>query len=139
DLDASSEGLERRLAGVDEAKARAAEEVRAETERELEALRNELRQLRGRVEAGLVATSDEALTRQWVYQAQARTEDMARQVKAKADEQKRKRAQQPRPQQKRTEAEARKPHVIGPGDSVYVQSLGAEGDVISAPDGSGQV
>src|SRR5206468_8872325 len=30
-------------------------------------------------------------------------------------------------------------HVIGPGDSVYVQTLGAEGDVISAPDSNGQV
>ncbi|MFL5733601.1 MAG: endonuclease MutS2, partial [Chloroflexia bacterium] len=137
DLERSRRELEERLADVDELKARAAEEVRAETERELEALRDELRRLRGRVEAGLTATSDEALTRQWVYETQSRTEDMVRQVRTQGERERKKRNRQARPEHRRVETS--EPHVFGPGDTVYVQTLGAEGDVIGAPDNSGQV
>ena len=84
----------------------------------------------------MVSTSDETLTRQWVYESQVRADQMARQVKSKGEEQRKKRAQQ-RPQPKHTEIQ--QPHVLGPGDTVYVQSLGAEGDIISKPDNSGQV
>jgi DNA mismatch repair protein MutS2 len=138
DLERRSQELDRRLAEVDEIKARAAEEARAELERDLEALRDELRQLRGRIAAGLTASSGETLTRQWAQEAQARAEDLDRQLRAKASQQKRARPHgQPQRGAPRG-AEAPRPHVLGPGDTVFVQSLGAEGEVISAPQ-DGQV
>jgi DNA mismatch repair protein MutS2 len=138
ELDQRRQEVDRRLAEAEEIKARAAEEGRAQLEGELETLRAELRQLRARVEAGLTATSDETLTRQWVKDAQARSEEMERQLKSKANEQKRARH---RPQTSKTPrtGEPGKPHVFGPGDVVFVQSLSSEGEVLTAPDSSGQV
>jgi DNA mismatch repair protein MutS2 len=134
DLERRNEELDRRLAEIDEIKARAAEEARVEMERELQALRDELRRLRGRVEAGLAATSGEDLTRQWVREAQIKADEMDRQLKTREAQG---RKPQPRTVHKpahRGDANA-KPHVLGPGDTVFVQSLGAEGDVISVPTG----
>ncbi len=131
DLEQRQRELDRHLAEIEDIKARAAEDARAQTERELQALRDELRRLRGRVEAGLVATSDETLSRQWMQEAQTRAEEMDRQLREKAAQQKKARPQ-PRGQ-------AVKPHALSPGDTVHVQSLGAEGEVLSVPDISGQV
>ncbi|MEA2573541.1 MAG: mismatch repair protein MutS2 [Chloroflexia bacterium] len=138
EIDQRRQELDRRLAEADELRSRAAEEGRAQLEGELETLRAELRQLRARVEAGLTATSDETLTRQWVKDAQARSEEMERQLRSKANEQKRARH---RPQTTKTPrtGEPGKPHVYGPGDVVFVQSLSSEGEVLGAPDSSGQV
>ncbi len=133
--------LERRLAEVEEIKGRAADEARAETQRELETLRDEMRRLRGRVEAGLAATSDEALTRQWMQESQSRAEELDRQLKAKATQQKRGHPRrQPEPQQPRGAPEEYvMPHILRPGDSVFIQSMGAEGNVTGQPDSSGQI
>jgi DNA mismatch repair protein MutS2 len=138
EIDQRRQELDRRLAEAEEIKARAAEEGRAQLEGELETLRSELRQLRARVEAGLTATSDETLTRQWVKDAQARSEEMERELKSKANEQKKARH---RPQSSRAAraGEPGKPHVFGPGDVVFVPSLSSEGEVLTMPDGSGQV
>jgi len=132
--------LEKRLAEADEIKARAAEEARAEMERELEDLRTELRRLRGRVEAGLAATSDESLTRQWVTDAQAQAEAMDKQLRARSQEQRKEHNRASGQRRAAAKAqEAAKPHVLGPGDVVFVQSMGAEGDVLGRADSSGQV
>jgi DNA mismatch repair protein MutS2 len=138
DLQRRTEEMERQLAQADEIKARAEEDARQRVEQELETLRTELRQLRGRVEAGLHATSDETLTRQWVTQAQLRAEQMDKELRARSQEQRkeRNRTQHVRQTQK---AQPDKPHTYGPGDLVFVNSLGAEGDVISAPDQGGQI
>jgi DNA mismatch repair protein MutS2 len=133
-----TEELDRHLAEIEEIKARAAEEARAAMERELEEMRAELRKLRGRVEAGLVATSEEGLTRQWVTQAQIQAEQMDRDLREKAQQQRKERNRVH--QQRRAAARPdEKPHVLGPGDVVFVQSLGAEGEVVSAPGSDGQV
>lgn len=138
EIDQRRQELDRRLAEADELKARAAEEGRAQLESELETLRSELRQLRARVEAGLHATSDETLTRQWVKDAQVRAEEMERELRSKANAQKKAR-HRPQPSKGPRAGEAGKPHVLGPGDMVFVQSLSSEGEVLTAPDGSGQV
>ncbi len=139
ELDRQRAELERRLVEVEEIKARAADEAHAETQRELETLRDEMRRLRGRVEAGLAATSDEVLTRQWMQESQNRAEELDRQLKAKAAQQKRSRAHRPRPQQAHGPSEPAMPHVLSPGDTVFIQSMGAEGNVTGQPDDSGQI
>ncbi len=135
ELDRKRHELDRRLAEADELKARAAEEGRAALEDELQTLRAELRQLRARVEAGLHATSDETLTRQWVQEAQANTEEMERKLKSQAESQRRarKRTQRVAPEN------SRHAHLFGPGDIVLVPSLNTEGEVLASPDNSGQV
>ncbi len=136
-LEYRQQELDRRLADVEDLKIRAAEEARAEVGRDVEILRDELRQLRGRVEAGLVATSDETLTRQWVRDAETRAEEIARTLRGKAAQQKKARTRvQAMP---RSEQEAHMPHLLGAGDQVYVQSMGAEGVVLGTPDSGGQV
>ena len=121
-------------------KARSEEEARLRVEQELETVRTELRQLRGRVEAGLNATSDETLTRQWVTEAQLRAEQLDKELRLKSQEQRkeRNRTQHVRQTQKVQRDDAR-PHVYGPGDLVFVKSLGSEGDVLSSPDTGGQL
>jgi DNA mismatch repair protein MutS2 len=137
-LEQRTEELDRHLAEVDEIKARAADEARAAAERELEEMRAELRKLRGRVEAGLVSTSDEGLTRQWVTQAQIRAEQMDRELREQAQQQRKERNRAH--QQRRGAARSDEtPHVLGPGDVVFVRSLGTEGSVLSAPGSDGQV
>ncbi|HEX9989310.1 MAG TPA: Smr/MutS family protein [Chloroflexia bacterium] len=136
ELERRGEELDRRLAEVDDIKARAAEEAQARVELELETLRNELRQLRGRVEAGLVATSDETLSRQWLREAQSRTDELDRQLKTRAAQEKKGRT---RPHAKPPANQPAKPHVFGPGDLVYVPSMGMEGELLGQPDSSGQV
>jgi DNA mismatch repair protein MutS2 len=132
--------LEKRLAEADEIKARAADEARAEIERELEGLRDELRRLRGRVEAGLAATSDETLTRQWINESQARAEAMDKELRARGQEQRKERNRASNQRRATAKsAEAARPHVLGPGDVVFVQSMGSEGDVLSRADSGGQV
>ncbi|HEX8218183.1 MAG TPA: Smr/MutS family protein [Chloroflexia bacterium] len=138
ELDQRRQELDRRLAEADELKARAAEEGRAQLEGELETLRSELRQLRARVEAGLTATSDETLTRQWVKDAQVRAEEMERELRSKANAQKKAR-HRPQPSKAPRAGEQGKPHVLSPGDMVFVQSLSSEGEVLTAPDAGGQV
>ena len=138
ELDRRQAELDRRLAEVEEIKARAAEDARAETEREMQGIRDEMRRLRSRVEAGMAATSGEDITRQWVREAQARAEELDREVKARTAQQRNNQARR-RPQRGVEAGEEQKPHVLAPGDSVFVQSLGADGDVISAPDSSGQI
>lgn len=131
--------LDRRLAEVEEIKARAADDARRDLERELESLRAELRQLRGRVEAGLISSSDDALTRKWVQEAQVRAAEMERQLRDKETQQRKQRhvsQQRHRPAHK---DEPEKVHVISPGDTVFVQSLGAEGDVLNTSDGQAEV
>jgi len=106
----------------------------------VEDLRNDLRRLRGRVEAGLAATSDETLTRQWINEAQARAEAMDKELRARGQEQRKERNRAS--SQRRAAAkssEAARPHVLGPGDVVFVQSMGSEGDVLSRADSNGQV
>ena len=138
ELDRRREELDRKLAEVDDIKARAAEEAHAETQRELQALRDELRRLRGRVEAGLTATSDDALTSKWVQEAQLRAQELDKQLSVRATQQQKKaRAQRSRRHPK--EEESAQPHLFGPGDTVFVRSMGAEGDVLSAPDKAGQI
>jgi DNA mismatch repair protein MutS2 len=133
ELERRQQELDRHLGEIDEIKARAAEDARQQMERELESLRNELRQLRGRVEAGLAATSDSSLTRQWVQEAQTRAEEMDRQLRTV----KKPNVQRAPQRAKATPSSAPDtPHVLGPGDRVFVQSLGAEGDVIGKPDGN---
>jgi DNA mismatch repair protein MutS2 len=140
DIERRNEELERQLAEIEDIKTRAAEDARAEFERELDSLRAELRQLRGRVEAGLAATSDEALTRQWVTQAQARAEEMDRQIRVRAQEQRKERNRaNNRPRTKVVDGEPDKPHVFGPGDVVLVRNMGAEGDVLGPADSGGQI
>jgi DNA mismatch repair protein MutS2 len=140
EIESRQKELDRRLAEVEEIKASAAEEARHEMERELESLRDELRRLRGRVEAGLAATSGENLTRQWVREAQTRSEELDRQLRTKAAE--RKRSRVPSPKSKVVERDTGPGNgdsALRSGDIVFVQSLGAEGDVISPPDGGGNV
>lgn len=138
DLERGHGELARHLAEIEDIKAQASQEARIQTEHELQALRDELRQLRGRVEAGLVATSDEALSRKWLNEAQARSMEMEKQLRAKA-------AQQEKASRARghraiaREQGAAEPRPLGPGDNVFVQNLGAEGEVLSGPDSSGQV
>jgi len=141
ELERQQDELKRRLAEVEEIKARAAEEAHAQVASELDTLRDEMRRLRGRVEAGLAATSDEALSRQWVREAQTRAEELDRELRTRATQQKKVRSQvsAARGQGAGTKPQEKAPHVLGPGDTVYVQSLGAEGDVIAPADGSGQV
>jgi len=138
ELDRRREELDRRLAEVDDIKARAAEEAHAETQRELQALRDELRRLRGRVEAGLTATSDDALTSKWVQEAQLRAQELDKQLAVRATQQQKK-ARTQRARRHPKEDESAQPHVFGPGDAVYVRSLGAEGDVLSPSDKAGQI
>ncbi len=140
DLDLRREELDRKLAEVDDIRARAAEDAHAETQRELQALRDELRRLRGRVEAGLIATSDETLTSKWVQEAQIRAQELDKQLATStAQQQRRTRAQRARRPGIVREVTPLKPHTLGPGDTVFVQSLGAEGDELTAPDKAGQV
>jgi DNA mismatch repair protein MutS2 len=139
EIERRNQDIEKRLAEIDEIKARAAEDARAEMERELEDLRGELRRLRGRVEAGLAATSDEALTRQWVTEAQQRAEALDKQVRSHAQEKRKERNRAANQRHSARTQEAGKPHVLGPGDVVYVQNMGADGEVLNAPDTSGQV
>jgi DNA mismatch repair protein MutS2 len=143
EIDRRREELDRKLAEVEEIKARASEEAHAETQRELQALRDELRRLRGRVEAGLAATSDETLTSRWVQEAQLRAQELDKQLATSASRQQKKarsRVQSPKSKvQGLSEGDAARPHVLGPGDTVFVQSLGAEGDVLSSVDKAGQV
>lgn len=138
DMERRNQELDRRLAEVEDIKARAVEQARADAEREVEALRDELRRLRGRVEAGLAATSGEDITRQWVREAQVRADEMDRELKAKAAQQRKAQTRQPQRAHRVGEA-VRPPHVLGPGDIVFVQTLGAEGDVIGSPDNGGQI
>jgi len=131
--------LDRRLAEADEIRARAADDARRELEHELETLRSELRHLRGRVEAGLMSSSDQEITRKWVQDAQVRASEMERQLRDKETQQRKARnASQHRHRTVHRE-EPEKAHVIGPGDTVFVPSLGAEGDVLSATDGQAEV
>lgn len=140
DLQRRTEEMERQLAQADEIKARSEEEARVRVEQELETLRTELRQLRARVEAGLHATSDETLTRQWVTQAQIRAEQMDKELRLKSQEQRKERNRTQHVRQTQAQkAQPDKTHVYGPGDLVFVNSLGAEGDIISAPDHAGQL
>lgn len=131
--------LDRRLAEVEEIKARAADDARRELEHDLEALRGELRQLRGRVEAGLVSSSDENLTRKWVQDAQVRAAEMERQLRDKETQQRKARNVSQNRHRTVHREEPEKVHVIGPGDTVFVQSLGAEGDVLNTSDGQAEV
>ncbi len=135
ELEEQSRELQRRLAEADDMKARAVEDAHAQVAHEIDTLRDELRRLRGRVEAGLAATSDEALTKQWVREAQARADELDRQLKTETTRHKKARTQ-PRPQQQTTRATEKTAHVLGPGDTVFVQSLGAEGEVIGQPNGN---
>ncbi len=108
-------------------------------DQELDALRTELRQLRARVEAGLHATSDETLTRQWVTQAQLRAEQLDKELRQKAQEGRKERNRTANARHVEKAKTQEKPHTYGPGDLVFVQSLGMEGDLLSPPDSSGQV
>lgn len=145
EIDRRREELDRKLAEVEEIKARAAEEAHAETQRELQALRDELRRLRGRVEAGLVATSDETLTSRWVQEAQLRAQELDKQLATSASQRQKKtrslkvQSSRFKIQSPSTDEGVSNPHVLAPGDTVYVQSLGAEGDVLSGVDKAGQV
>jgi DNA mismatch repair protein MutS2 len=139
EIDRRREELDRKLAEVEEIKARAAEEAHAETQRELQALRDELRRLRGRVEAGLAATSDETLTSRWVQEAQLRAQELDKQLATSASQQQKKARSKVQGSRSKVQSPTDKPHVLGPGDTVYVQSLGAEGDVLSGVDKAGQV
>ncbi len=138
DLERRGQELDRRLAEVEELKTRAAEDARAQMEQELQLLKDELRRLRGRVEAGMAATSGTDLTRQWVRDAQIRADEMERELKTKAAQQRKAPSRAPQQQRVRSD-ESAKPHVLAPGDTVFVQNLQAEGDVLSAPDSSGQI
>ncbi len=113
ELDRRREELDRRLAEVDEIKARAAEEAHAETQRELQALRDELRRLRGRVEAGLTATSDDTLTSKWVQEAQLRAQELDKQLAVRATQQQKK-ARTQRARRHPKEDELAQPHVSAP-------------------------
>ena len=132
EVDEQRREMARRLGEIEEIKAQAAADARAEMDAELAALRDEMRRLRGRVEAGLAATSSDVLTRQELQEAQGRADEFERQLRTKAAQQKRRQANTPKNKD-------HAPHTLGPGDLVYVHSLGADGDVISGPDGSGQV
>ena len=135
ELERRRQELERHLADIEQIKLKAAEEARAQVFQELDTLREELRRLRGRVEAGLTATSDEAFSRQWVREAQERVEELDRQVRAGA-------ARHSRPRRITGAATPRtRPGsgLLRPGDVVYVPALDAEGEVISSPTGNGQV
>jgi DNA mismatch repair protein MutS2 len=81
EIEEQSRELQRRLTEADEMKARAVEDAHAQVAGEIDTLRDELRRLRGRVEAGLAATSNETLTKQWVQEAQARADELDRQLK----------------------------------------------------------
>ena len=139
ELERRREELDRKLVEVDEIKARAVEDARRELEHELEQLRTELRHLRGRVEAGLTATSNEELTRQWVQQAQVRAAEMERQLREKENQQRKTRSASHARFRPNKHEEEQKPHVISRGDTVFVQSLGAEGDVLNTSDGQAEV
>jgi DNA mismatch repair protein MutS2 len=139
DLQRRNEEMERHLSQADEMKARAEEEARLKVEQELDTLRAELRQLRARVEAGLHATSDETLSRQWVTQAQLRAEQLEKELRQKAQEGRKERHRTTHARHTEKVKTEEKPHTYGPGDLVFVQSLGMEGDLLSAPDSSGQV
>ena len=137
ELEEQSRELQRRLAEADEMKARAVEDAHAQVAHEIDTLRDELRRLRGRVEAGLAATSDETLTKQWVREAQERADELDRQLKTEASRHKKARTQ-PRPPttDHRPPTAGKAPHVLGPGDIVFVQSLGSEGEIIGQPNGN---
>ncbi|MGA7732104.1 MAG: Smr/MutS family protein [Chloroflexia bacterium] len=139
DLQRRNEEMERHLSQADEMKARAEEEARLKVEQELDTLRAELRQLRARVEAGLHATSDETLSRQWVTQAQLRAEQLEKELRQKAQEGRKERHRTTHARHTEKVKAEEKPHTYGPGDLVFVQSLGMEGDILSVPDSSGQV
>jgi DNA mismatch repair protein MutS2 len=135
-LEEQSLELQRRLTEADEMRARAVEDAHAQVAHEIDTLRDELRRLRGRVEAGLAATSDETLTKQWVREAQERADELDRQLKTETTRHKKARAHRPLTTDHRPPITNKAAHVLGPGDTVFVQSLGAEGEVIGQPSGN---
>jgi DNA mismatch repair protein MutS2 len=138
EVDRLRDDLNRQLAEIDDIKARAAEEARVELQAELGQLRDEMRRLRGRVEAGLHTgqTTDEAVTTQWLQDAQLRAQELDRQLAAKETQQRKTRA---RITARKHPREEQKPHTFGPGDTVLVRSVGTEGDVLSAPNKNGEI
>jgi DNA mismatch repair protein MutS2 len=138
EVDRLREELARQLADIDEIKARAAEEARAELQAELGQVREELRRLRGRVEAGLgsAQAEEEAITTRWMQEAQVRAQELDKQLATKENQQRRTRA---RIATRLLPREEQKPHTFGPGDTAFVRSLGAEGDVLGAPNKAGEV
>lgn len=139
DLQRRNDEMDRQLAQADEMKAKAEEDARQKVDQELETLRVELRQLRARVEAGLHATSDETLTRQWVTQAQLRAEQLEKELRLKSQEGRKERNRNTQSRRiEKAKTEEAKPHVFAKGDRVFVNSLGMEGEILSAPDASGQ-
>ncbi|MEO6457983.1 MAG: Smr/MutS family protein [Chloroflexia bacterium] len=136
EIEEQSRELQRRLAEADEMKARAVEDAHAQVASEIDTLRDELRRLRGRVEAGLAATSDETLTKQWVQEAQDRADELDRQLKTETTRYKKARAHRPPTTDHRPLTTNKAAHVLGPGDTVFVQTLGAEGEVIGQPNGN---
>ncbi|HMA35612.1 MAG TPA: Smr/MutS family protein, partial [Chloroflexia bacterium] len=116
--------LERQLRDVDRLKQEALIEARAQAEAELAELRELIRKVR-------VETESSALTREWVQQQAARLESAQKELRARTH-------RKPAPGVPRP-AGAAAPAVtapLRPGDRVYVPSLDAEGEILTAPDSS---
>ncbi|MGI8588326.1 MAG: endonuclease MutS2 [Chloroflexia bacterium] len=111
--------LERQLRDIDRLKHEALVEARAQAEDELSELHEMMRRVRAESESS-------AVTREWVQQQAERLESAQKELRARN---RRKQAPAAAPEQAAP--------TFRPGDRVYVPSLDAEGDVLTAPDASG--
>ncbi|HUS16479.1 MAG TPA: Smr/MutS family protein [Chloroflexia bacterium] len=121
EMEARRRDLERQLRDVDRLKQEALVEARAQAEDELAELRDMIRRVR-------VETESSALTREWVQQQAQRLESAQKDLKARN----RRKSATPTPAPSAQAPAA--PAPLRPGDRVYVPSLDAEGEVLTAPD-----
>jgi DNA mismatch repair protein MutS2 len=127
--EATRRDLERQLRDVDRLKQQALVEARAQAEDELAELRTLINQVR-------VESESNAVTREWVRQQAQQIETAQRDLRS------RNRRKQPATPGAGAASAAATPTPVAPaplraGDRVYVPTLDAEGEVLSAPDAQG--
>ena len=131
--EARQRDLERQLRDIDRLRQEALVEARAQAADELAELRDLIRHVR-------VESESSAVTREWVQQQAQRLEGAQKELRARQ----RKKSLPgnagpvPVPAAGSVAAPA-PPPPLKPGDRVYVPSLDAEGDVLTAPDSGGSV
>jgi DNA mismatch repair protein MutS2 len=116
--------LDKQLRDVDRLKQEALVEARAQAEAELAELRDLMRKVR-------VESETSAITREWVQQQAQRLESAQKELKAR--NRRKETTSAPTPP---GAAPPAPPAPLRPGDRVYVPSLDAEGEVLTAPDGN---
>jgi DNA mismatch repair protein MutS2 len=114
--------LERQLRDIDRLKQDAILEARAQAEDELAELREMIRHVR-------VESESSALTREWAQQQAQRLEAAQKDLRARN-------RRKPAPPAAPSAATPAPAAPLRPGDRVYVPSLDAEGEVLTAPDSS---